>query len=57
VALLTDHVFHDDNMIRYSLMIVGTFAFSMSAVLWRLGMGPFRRSVERAEALRAEVSA
>lgn len=57
VALLTDRVFQDDNMIRYSLMIAGICAYSLSALLWRLGMGPFRRSLEQAEALRTEMVA
>jgi MFS family permease len=53
VALLTDRVFHDDNMLRYSLMITCTSGYLLSALLWRLGLGPFRRTVEQAEALRS----
>lgn len=53
VALLTDRVFHDDNMLRYSLMIACTGAYLLSAILWRLGLGPFRRTVAQTEALRA----
>ena len=54
VALLTDRVFHDDNMVRYSLMIACTSAYLLSALLWRLGRGPFLRTVDQAASLRAE---
>jgi len=53
VALLTDRFFHNDNMVRFSLMIACAGAFLISALLWRLGLDPFRRTVEQAEALRA----
>ena len=53
VALLTDRYFHDDTMLRYSLMIACTGAYLLSALLWRVGLGPFRRTVEQTEALRA----
>jgi MFS family permease len=52
IALLTDRVFHDDNMLRYSLSIACTGAFLLSALLWWLGLKPYRRTVDQAEALR-----
>jgi MFS family permease len=51
-ALLTDHVFHDDNMLRYSLVIIYAGAFSTAALLWWLGLKPYRRTVDQAEASR-----
>jgi MFS family permease len=47
VALLTDRVFHDDDMVRYSLLIVCTGAYMLSMSLWWLGLKPFRRTVEQ----------
>ena len=52
IALLTDHVFHDDSMLRYSLLVGNTSAYLISAVLWWLGLKPYRRTVDQAEALR-----
>jgi MFS family permease len=53
VALLTDRVFHEDNMLRYSLMIAGAGAYLLAAALWRAGLGPYRRTVARSHFLRA----
>lgn len=53
IALLTDRVFHDDNMLRYSLLIACTVAYLLSALLWWLGLNPFRRSVDSAEVSRS----
>jgi len=50
IAVLTDHVFHNDNMLRYSLLIAGTGAYLVSALLWWLGLKPFRRTVDCAAA-------
>jgi len=50
IALLTDHVFHNDNMLRYSLLIAATGAYLLSALLWWLGLKPFRRTVDHVEA-------
>jgi hypothetical protein len=50
IALVTDRVFHSDNAIGYSLLIVCTSAYSLAALLWWLGLKPFRRSIEAAEA-------
>jgi MFS family permease len=57
IALLTDHVFHNDNMLRYSLMIATTGAYLLSALLWWLGLKPFRRTVDCAEAPRQPMEA
>jgi MFS family permease len=50
VALVTDRVFRDDDMVRYSLLIVCACAYIVSILLWWLGLKPYRRTVERAEA-------
>jgi len=47
VALVTDRVFHDDNMLRYSLLIVCTGAYMLSMLVWWLGLKPYRRTVEQ----------
>jgi hypothetical protein len=50
--VVTDRVFHDDNMLRYSLLIVCTSAYLLSALMWWLGLKPYRRTVDQAEAER-----
>jgi MFS family permease len=47
VALVTDRVFHDDDMVRYSLLIICTGAYMLSMSLWWLGLKPFRRTAEQ----------
>jgi MFS family permease len=47
VALVTDYVFRDDNMVRYSLLIVATAAHLISAVLWWIGLKHYERSLDR----------
>jgi MFS family permease len=44
-AWCNDYVFHDPNMIRYSMVITGSIAGSVSVVLLWLGMAQFRRSM------------
>lgn len=53
IALLTDRVFHDDNMLRYSLLIACTGAYLLATTFWWLGLKPYRRSVEQTETLRS----
>ena len=50
VAVTTDHVFHDDNAVGMSLLLVTGFAHAISALLLWRGLRPFRASVERNEA-------
>lgn len=45
VALTTDYVFGDENAVRYSLIIVGTIALLLAALLFWLGLKPYRRSL------------
>lgn len=45
VALTTDFVFGDENAVRYSLIIVGTIALLLAALLFWLGLKPYRRSL------------
>lgn len=47
VALTTDFVFGDENAVRYSLILVGTIALLMSALLFWLGLKPYRRSLTK----------
>jgi MFS family permease len=49
VALVTDHAFHDDHMVRYSLLIVCAGAYMLSILLWWLGLKPYRGAVDQAE--------
>jgi len=57
VALVTDHVFHNDNAIRYSLLIVFTAAYAVSALLWWAGLKPYRRTVEQAASAAVVIAA
>jgi len=47
VAWITDFGFHDESMLRYSLVIVGAVAHVVAAVLLWLGIGQFRKSLHR----------
>ncbi len=47
VAMMTDYVFHNDNAIHYSLLVVGTLAHLGSAALLWVGLKPYRRSLDR----------
>jgi MFS family permease len=47
VALTTDYVFHDDNKVNYSILIVSTLAHvAATLLLWR-GLKPFGESLDR----------
>ena len=52
VAFFTDKVFHLDASVYMSLCIVTTATYGAAAVLLRVGLKPFRRSVERLDAWR-----
>jgi len=47
VAMTTDYVFHDDNAVNYSLLIVCTIAHVISGVLLWIGRKPFCDSLDR----------
>ncbi len=47
VAMMTDFVFHNDNAINYSLVVVGTLAHLGAATLLWIGLKPFLRSLDR----------
>lgn len=49
VGALTDFVFKDETMVRYSLCIVGTACGIVAAGLLILGLAPFRRSMQHLE--------
>jgi MFS family permease len=46
VAVVTDYVFHDDNAVHASLLIVEGLAHLVAIVLIGLGLKPYRRSLE-----------
>ncbi|HEX7946618.1 MAG TPA: MFS transporter, partial [Phenylobacterium sp.] len=50
IALVTDLAFGDDAALRYGLAIVTGVALPLSAVILTLGLKPFARAVEAAEA-------
>lgn len=47
VALVTDYVFHDDNAVGYSMLIVGSVANLSAIALLASGLKPFRETLER----------
>lgn len=47
VAMTTDYVFHNDNMVNWSLLIVCTLAHIVSGLLLWAGMKHFRESLDR----------
>ncbi|MBI3652753.1 MAG: MFS transporter [Acidobacteria bacterium] len=47
VALMNDYVFHDDNAIKFSLLIVGAIAEFFAALLLWFGLKPFAQSLDR----------
>ena len=47
VAVFTDYVFHDDNMVGYSLLVVSVTAHLLAALILWTGLRPFVRSKDR----------
>jgi MFS family permease len=47
VAVFTDYVFHDDNMVGYSLLVVNSTAHLLAALILWTGLKPFVRSKDR----------
>jgi MFS family permease len=47
VAVFTDYIFHDDNMVGYSLLIVTSTAHLLAALILWAGFKPFVRSKDR----------
>lgn len=54
VAMTTDFVFRDDMRVGHSLLIVATIAHIGSALLLWSGLGPFKKSLDHAEAWAAD---
>ena len=52
VALLTDYVFRDDADLRYSLSIVAAVMMSLATLSLWLGLGAYRKSLDRSRAWR-----
>jgi MFS family permease len=53
VAMVTDYVFHDDNAVGYSIMVVGTVANLSAIVFLSLGLKPYRETLVRLRNLAA----
>jgi MFS family permease len=53
VAIFTDYVFHDDNMVGYSLLVVTSTAHLLAALILWAGLKPFVRSKDRLNELSA----
>jgi MFS family permease len=49
VALITDYVFGDESMLRYSLLIVGVVCHAITSIALWLSLRPFRDSVTELE--------
>lgn len=47
VALITDYVFHDDKMLRWSMLIIGTGANIAAFALLAAGRNPYRETLAR----------
>lgn len=47
VAMITDYVFHDDSRVNHSLAVVAALALTTAAILLRLGLPQFRKSLDR----------
>ena len=47
VAVMTDYVFRDDNMVNYSLLVVASVAHIGAALLLWLGLKPYLASLAR----------
>jgi MFS family permease len=47
VAVFTDYVFHDDDMVGYSLLVVSVTAHLLAALILWAGLRPFVRSKDR----------
>ncbi len=50
VAFFTDHVFHDDAKVAYSLALTNLIFLPLAALLFWLGMKPMRAAVDRMNA-------
>ncbi len=50
VAWCTDYIFHDKNMVNYSLLLSGTAANTVSVILLAFGLGQFRKSLSYRDA-------
>jgi MFS family permease len=47
IALVTDKVFHDDNALRWSMLIVGSFACVSALAVLASGLGSYRETLAR----------
>ena len=53
IAVVTDYVFHDDNAVGMSMLLVGAAAQLTAVVLLRAGLKPFRDSMSLMNTLKA----
>lgn len=54
MAVCTDYLFHDDQMVGYSILVVACAAHVLSALCLGFGRKPFVRSIAFAKAWVAE---
>ena len=54
VALVTDYVFHDDKMLRYSLAYVSIATLIVSVLFGLAALRPYARSLETVERWKAQ---
>jgi MFS family permease len=47
VAMVTDYVFRDDSRVNHSLAVVAALALTTAAILLRLGLPQFRKSLDQ----------
>jgi MFS family permease len=55
-ALITDFILHDESKIAWAIFIPAVFARPISLFITWLGLGPYRREVERLNALEARAA-
>lgn len=53
VALITDYVFHDDQAVRWSIMIIAAIGCASAVALLAAGLRPYRETFERLHAARS----
>jgi MFS family permease len=53
VALLTDYVFHDDQAVRWSILIIAAIGSASAVALLVAGLRPYRETLERLHSARS----
>jgi len=53
VALLTDYVFHDDQAVRWSILIIAAIGSAGAVALLAAGLQPYRETLKRLHSARS----